>query len=67
MGVGSTGTDNGKKSWLAVQEGETMADYIDRQEEMKIVKQFLEEAKKACADCQEFNCDGCIYGEYRNE
>ena len=34
--------------------------------EMEIVKHIMEEAKKACAECQEFNCDGCIYREYRN-
>lgn len=34
--------------------------------EMEIVKHIMEEAKKACAECQEFNCDGCIYRGYRN-
>ena len=34
--------------------------------EMEIVKHITEEAKKACAECQEFNCDECIYREFRN-
>jgi len=34
--------------------------------ELEIVKHVMEEAKKACANCQEFNCDGCVYREYRN-
>ena len=39
---------------------------LSLEQEMEIVKHFLEEAKKTCAKCQEFNCDGCIYREYRN-
>ena len=34
--------------------------------EMEIVKHLMEEAKKACAKCQEFCCDECIYKGYRN-
>ena len=34
--------------------------------EMKIVKHLMEEAEKACAECQEFDCDGCVYREYRH-
>ena len=34
--------------------------------EMEIVKHIMEEAKKACAECQEFDCYGCVYREYRN-
>ena len=34
--------------------------------EMKIVKHLMEEAEKACAECQEFDCDGCVHREYRN-
>lgn len=33
--------------------------------ETEIVKRIMEEAKKACAKCQEFNCDECVYREYR--
>ncbi len=33
--------------------------------EAEIVKRIMKEAKKACAECQEFNCDECVYREYR--
>ena len=39
---------------------------LSLEQEMEIVKRFLEEAKKTCAECQEFDCYGCVYREYRN-
>lgn len=39
-------------------------DYINV-EVVDIVKRIMEEAKKACENCQEFNCDECVYKEYR--
>lgn len=31
-----------------------------------ITKMIEEEAKKACSDCQEWDCWGCIYAEWRD-
>lgn len=39
---------------------------LSQEVEMETVKHLMEEAEKACAKCQEFNCDGCVHREYRN-
>ena len=38
---------------------------LSHETEMKIVKHLMEEAEKACAECQEFDCNGCVYADWR--
>ena len=59
-------TENGKMAMYNNSAAELSRSRLSLETELEIVKRFLEEAKKTCANCQEFNCDGCIYREYRN-
>lgn len=42
-----------------VQKGELMMDDITD------IKELIEEAHKACSECQEFDCYGCEYWKWR--
>ena len=33
----------------------------------EVMKKWVEEVEKACANCQEFDCYGCKYADLRKE
>lgn len=40
---------------------------LSLEEEMEIAKRITVEAKEACSNCQEWDCYGCVYGDWGRE